>query len=339
MKLHGRAALVTGAARGIGLAIASRFVAEGARVALVDIDASVEGAAKRLGEWALGLVADVTATADVERAVTTVHQRWGRLDVVVNNAGITGGSKLTWEVTDAEWQRVLAVDLTSVFLVSRAAVRVMLGQGSGRIINIASVAGKEGDGRGLRPLRRPRDVLTRVLQQRDLGIRLGDLAVPCHPERLRERHDPAFEELVVVGGQRVRREAVRRIAVRLLVEIRVRWIEARQELETLGPVAAFLAEFALGSRDGLLPGQGAPAGKLPRHRVEEVAVLADEENAGFIDERQDGDADTSVKDWIDDFLAVGQAPGVLAERDLAARIARSGAEARPAGGHRVGMVS
>src|SRR2546425_1046696 len=77
------------------LAIASRFVAEGARVALVDIDASVEGAAKRLGEWALGLVADVTATADVERAVTTVHQRWGRLDVVVNNAGITGGSKLT----------------------------------------------------------------------------------------------------------------------------------------------------------------------------------------------------------------------------------------------------
>ena len=145
MKLHGRAALVTGAARGIGLAIASRFVTEGARVALVDIDESVEGAAKRLGEGALGLVADVTATADVERAVTTVHARWGRLDVVVNNAGITGGSKLTWEVTDAEWQRVLAVDLTSVFLVSRAAVRVMLGQGSGRIINIASVAGKEGN--------------------------------------------------------------------------------------------------------------------------------------------------------------------------------------------------
>src|SRR5712692_3051863 len=144
MKLHGRAALVTGAARGIGLAIASRFVAEGARVALVDIDRGVEDAAKRLGEGALGLGADVTATADVERAVTTVYQRWGRLDVVVNNAGITGGSKLTWEVTDAEWQRVLAVDLTSVFLVSRGAVRVLLGQRSGGIINIASVAGKGG---------------------------------------------------------------------------------------------------------------------------------------------------------------------------------------------------
>jgi len=145
MTLQGRAALVTGAARGIGLAIASRFVAEGARVALVDVDPGVEGVATRLGEQALGLIADVTATAEVERVVASVHQRWGRLDVVVNNAGITGGSRLTWEVSDEEWQRVLAVDLTSVFLVSRAAVRIMLGQGSGRIVNIASIAGKEGN--------------------------------------------------------------------------------------------------------------------------------------------------------------------------------------------------
>jgi len=145
MTLQGRAALVTGAARGIGLAIASRFVAEGARVALVDVDPGVEGAATRLGEQALGLIADVTATAEVERVVASVHQRWVRLDVVVNNAGITGGSRLTWEVSDEEWQRVLAVDLTSVFLVSRAAVRIMLGQGSGRIVNIASIAGKEGN--------------------------------------------------------------------------------------------------------------------------------------------------------------------------------------------------
>src|SRR5438132_668787 len=117
----------------------------GARVALVDVDPGVEGAATRLGEQALGLIADVTATAEVERVVASVLQRWGRLDVVVNNAGITGGSRLTWEVSDEEWQRVLAVDLTSVFLVSRAAVRIMLGQGSGRIVNIASIAGKEGN--------------------------------------------------------------------------------------------------------------------------------------------------------------------------------------------------
>jgi len=146
MTLEGKTALVTGAARGIGLAIATRFVREGARVALVDLDrGAVEAAAKSLGERALGLAADVTLTADVERAVRAVHERWGRLDVAVNNAGITGGSKLTWEVSDEEWHRVLAVDLTAVFLVARAAVRVMLSQGSGRIINIASIAGKEGN--------------------------------------------------------------------------------------------------------------------------------------------------------------------------------------------------
>ncbi len=146
MTLKGRTALVTGAARGIGLAIATRFVTEGARVALVDLDrAGVEAAATRLGAAAFGVVADVTRAEDVERAVDAVHARWGRLDVVVNNAGITGGSKLMWEVTDEEWQRVLACDLTSVFLVSRAAVRVMLAQESGRIINIASIAGKEGN--------------------------------------------------------------------------------------------------------------------------------------------------------------------------------------------------
>ncbi len=146
MTLEGKTALVTGAARGIGLAIATRFMKEGARVALVDLDrGAVEAAAKSLGERALGLAADVTLTADVERAVRAVHERWGRLDVAVNNAGITGGSKLTWEVSDEEWHRVLAVDLTAVFLVARAAVRVMLSQGSGRIINIASIAGKEGN--------------------------------------------------------------------------------------------------------------------------------------------------------------------------------------------------
>jgi len=146
MSLSGQVALVTGGARGIGLAITRRLVADGARVALVDLDKSaVEAAAGAVDAAAMAVVADVTRTDDVERAVGAVHARWGRLDIVVNNAGITGGSKLTWELTDEDWSRVIACDLTSVFLVSRAAVRLMLPRKSGRIVNIASIAGKEGN--------------------------------------------------------------------------------------------------------------------------------------------------------------------------------------------------
>ena len=146
MSLSGQVALVTGGARGIGLAITRRLIADGARVALVDLDKSaVEAAAGALGAAAMAVVADVTRTDDVERAVGAVHARWGRLDIVVNNAGITGGSKLSWELTDEDWSRVIACDLTSVFLVSRAAVRLMLPRKSGRIVNIASIAGKEGN--------------------------------------------------------------------------------------------------------------------------------------------------------------------------------------------------
>ena len=141
-----RTALVTGAARGIGFAIAERLIADGSRVAVVDIDgAAVTAAATRLGKNALAVIADVTQTDDVERAVAMPIERWGRLDVVVNNAGITGRSFPIWELTDEDWQRVIDVDLTSVFLCCRAAIRVMLRQGSGRIVNIASIAGKEGN--------------------------------------------------------------------------------------------------------------------------------------------------------------------------------------------------
>jgi 2-dehydro-3-deoxy-L-rhamnonate dehydrogenase (NAD+) len=139
-------ALVTGAARGIGLAIAERLCADGARVALVDRDAAaVEAAAARLGDDAVAVVADVTRPTDVERAVGVPAERWGRLDAVVNNAGITGRSLPLVELTDDDWHEVIAVDLTSVFLVSRAAVRRMLPARRGRIVNIASIAGKEGN--------------------------------------------------------------------------------------------------------------------------------------------------------------------------------------------------
>jgi len=142
----GKTALVTGAARGIGLAIARRLGADGLAVALLDIDATeVQAAARLVDGDTLAIGADVTRAADVERAVRLVLERWGHLDVLVNNAGITGRSFPIWELTEEDWRQVIDVDLTSVFLCCRAAVKVMLEQGSGRIVNIASIAGKEGN--------------------------------------------------------------------------------------------------------------------------------------------------------------------------------------------------
>jgi 3-oxoacyl-[acyl-carrier protein] reductase len=145
MRFGGRTALVTGAARGIGLALSERLLAEGARVVLVDRDAEVEAVAKRLGASARAHLADVTVTAEVDRAVAAAHGWADRLDIVVNNAGITGRSYPIWELTDADWHSVMAADLTSVFLVCRAAVKLMRPRGYGRIVNIASIAGKEGN--------------------------------------------------------------------------------------------------------------------------------------------------------------------------------------------------
>ena len=145
-RLDGRTALVTGAARGIGRAVTERLLGDGARVAMLDRDgALVEREARRLGADARPLVGDVTRTADVDAAVEAAHDWHGRLDIVVNNAGITGRSFPTWELTDDDWHQVIAVDLTSVFLVCRAALRVMRPRRSGRIVNIASIAGKEGN--------------------------------------------------------------------------------------------------------------------------------------------------------------------------------------------------
>ncbi|HEX9126318.1 MAG TPA: SDR family NAD(P)-dependent oxidoreductase [Methylomirabilota bacterium] len=146
MNANSKTALVTGAARGIGLAIASRLAADGARVAVLDIDAkAADAAAKKVGGGAIALAADVTKASEVDAAIARVVEAWGRLDILVNNAGITGRSFPIWELTDDDWSRVIDADLTSVFFCCRAAIKVMLGQGSGRIINIASIAGKEGN--------------------------------------------------------------------------------------------------------------------------------------------------------------------------------------------------
>ncbi len=148
MRLEGKASIVTGAAKGIGAAIVEAFAKEGARVAGVDIDqAGLEGvtsAAARGGAEVLPLVADVTRSADVERAVAAVLERWGRIDVLVNNAGGFAVIRATEEITEDEWNAILASNLTSVFLFCRAVLPVMKRQRYGRIVNLASVVGRGG---------------------------------------------------------------------------------------------------------------------------------------------------------------------------------------------------
>jgi NAD(P)-dependent dehydrogenase (short-subunit alcohol dehydrogenase family) len=144
MRLTGKAAIVTGGAAGLGLAIATRLAAEGAAVAVADRDG--EGAARAAGAIAggggraLGLTVDVSAAAQVERMVADTLAAFGRLDILVSNAGI-GGTHAFLEQPLEHWHRVLAVNLTGTFLCGQAAARAMARSGSGRIVNIASVSG------------------------------------------------------------------------------------------------------------------------------------------------------------------------------------------------------
>jgi 3-oxoacyl-[acyl-carrier protein] reductase len=146
--LSGQTAIVTGAATGIGEAIARRLAAAGATIALVDLD--IEGAqkvARTLGRGSFPIQFDVADPAAVRTAVEEVIRRTGRIDILVNNAGIAGPAAPIWEQTDENWQRNIAVNLTGVFNLCRAVVPHMRSRGYGRIVNIASIAGKEGNPR------------------------------------------------------------------------------------------------------------------------------------------------------------------------------------------------
>ncbi|MGI9490829.1 MAG: SDR family NAD(P)-dependent oxidoreductase [Geminicoccaceae bacterium] len=136
--LKGQTAIITGAARGIGLGIAERFAELGADVIGWDV---ATGNAPHFNAF---FECDVTDEASVAEAEKVSLAKAGHVDILVNNAGINGPTKPTWAYTLAEWQKVLAVDLTGVFLCSRALVGPMRERGYGRIVNIASIAGKEG---------------------------------------------------------------------------------------------------------------------------------------------------------------------------------------------------
>ena len=152
MTLTGKMAVVTGAGSGIGRAVALMMAARGAGVAAVDIDEASALETARLigaaGGRALGLRADVSRAEDIDAAVDAAVAALGPLDIMVNNAGILDGYFNVDEMDLAVWKRVLDIDLTSVFLGCKRALREMLPRGRGRIINMASVAGLNGTGGG-----------------------------------------------------------------------------------------------------------------------------------------------------------------------------------------------
>jgi NAD(P)-dependent dehydrogenase (short-subunit alcohol dehydrogenase family) len=137
-RFSGRVALVTGAASGIGEAVALRLLAEGARVASFDLHAEAP-------EGVLAIAGDVSRSADVEAAVARVAEELGPIDVLICSAGVPGESLRTVEVTDAEWRRVMGINADGVFFCDRAVIPGMVERGYGRIVNVASIAGKEGN--------------------------------------------------------------------------------------------------------------------------------------------------------------------------------------------------
>lgn len=146
--LQGRSAVVTGGAQGIGRAVAERLLLSGARVALWDQDISrAEATAADLGggKQVIALPCDMTRWEAVETSARETHEAFGRIDILVNNAGISGPNATVADYPVADWQRVIDLDLTGVFHGCKAVVPLMVAQGYGRIVNVASIAGKEGN--------------------------------------------------------------------------------------------------------------------------------------------------------------------------------------------------
>jgi 3-oxoacyl-[acyl-carrier protein] reductase len=137
-RFSGKVALVTGGASGIGAATARRLLEEGARVASLDLDSKAP-------DGVFGLAGDVSRSGDVEDAVAAVREELGHIDVLICSAGIPGASLSTVDVPDEEWKRVLAINADGVFYCNRAVLPSMVERGYGRIVNVSSIAGKDGN--------------------------------------------------------------------------------------------------------------------------------------------------------------------------------------------------
>jgi 3-oxoacyl-[acyl-carrier protein] reductase len=146
--LEGKKAVVTGGAQGIGRAIVERFLASGAAVAIWDFDSAL---ARKTAEelkskgTAVAIHVDVTKLSDIERARDETVKALGRIDILVNNAGIAGPNVKTWDYKPEDWAQVMRVNLDSQFYCCRTIAPLMIAQNYGRIVNIASIAGKEGN--------------------------------------------------------------------------------------------------------------------------------------------------------------------------------------------------
>ena len=146
--LKGRVAIITGGARGIGFAAAERMLASGATVVIWDIDqAALDRAMASLGKLGTvsGDIVELTDEESIAAATKAALARHGKIDILVNNAGITGGNAKLWELEPDVWRRVVDVNLVGPYLTCRAVVPEMLKTGYGRIVNIASIAGKDGN--------------------------------------------------------------------------------------------------------------------------------------------------------------------------------------------------
>ena len=141
--LNDKVAVVTGGAQGFGLAIAKRISESGANVVIWDKDEEILKQVKLRNIF--NLTVDVTSFENVSKAVETTLNQYRKIDILVNNAGIAGPSFKTWEYPNEEWQKIIDLDLTGVFYCCKAVVPIMQKQNYGRIVNISSIAGKEGN--------------------------------------------------------------------------------------------------------------------------------------------------------------------------------------------------